>query len=177
MRVRDTVQAVLAAGFCALAADCFAQATITPVEPVDSVSRDRVGRVVVPEQSPTLDVTSVRPQRPVRLERPALPPEVQDRVNLFRAKAQAFLDRQQELRKQLLGVNEEDRARIREQMQTLRNQLLEQARQLKVESRDRQVELLEKLRDHRKVIEAARDSAREQLQDAQRQVRQRRGQD
>jgi len=119
----------------------------------------RVGKVVMPDTPLASDIVPLaRPKVP---ERQDLSPEVQDKIQKFKRDAQAYLDRQQALKKQLQGANDQERARIREQLEALRLKWLERSRELREEFRDRAAELREKLRDHAPVIDSARDTARD----------------
>lgn len=139
---------------------------------------DWSGRVVVPDQPTTVDSinTASQLQRPLRLEQNRLPPEVRDRIEIFKWYARKYLEQQELLKRKLQGATDEERARIREQLRQLRNQWLERSRELRREFKDRQRELIDKLPGHREVLENARDAAREQLRDQIRDTRDRGGQ-
>ena len=138
-------------------------------------TEERTGRVIVPEHLTAVDAPIVSAVRPLRPERQELSPEVALRVDRFKRDARAYLERQEALRKQIQGANEEERIRIREQLENLRRQWLERSRQMREEFQDRRAELMQRLPDHREMLENARDTAREQLKDSRGQVRKRRG--
>ena len=144
-------------------------------------TRDWSGRVVLPDSDQPTSVDSINTlsqlQRPTRLEQNKLPPEVQERLRIFEQVRKRYLEQQEILRRRLLGATDQDRARIRAQIQTLREHWLERARQLRQEFKDRQRELLDKLPGHREVLENAREAARDQVRDQMRDTRDRRGQD
>lgn len=145
-----------------------AQTNVASTQPV------RDGKVVVPDH-PTANDANVTPAsniRPARPERPNLPPEVQARIERFKQDARAYLARQEALKKQLQGANDQDRPAIREQLKELREQWLERAREMRKEYKERQAELADKLTDYRELLDSTRSPA---LQDAG--GRKRRGED
>jgi hypothetical protein len=137
-------------------------------------TRDRLGRVVVPERPTAIDAPTVV-ARPTLAERPDLTPEVKARIEAFRRDARAYLERQEALRKELLGSNDELRARIREQLEDDRQQWLERSRQIREEFRDRREELLRKMPERQEIIDSTREVVREQMRDARGEIRKRRG--
>jgi cell division septum initiation protein DivIVA len=110
---------------------------------------------------------------------------VRAQLQRFQQEARKYLEQQEALRKRLQGATEEERVRVRQQLQNLREQWLERARELRKQFRDRQSELIEKLPSHREVLESVRDAAkqsaleqlRDELKNQQQQGRDRRGQD
>jgi hypothetical protein len=119
----------------------------------------RVGTVVSPDAPSSDSITVVaRPKVPERQE---LSPEVQEKILRFKRDAQAYLDREQALEKQLHGANDQERARVRAEMKALREQWLERSRRSREELRERAREIKEKLADHREVIDSAQDSVRD----------------
>ena len=146
--------------------------------PTDNATQPvRVGQVVVPERPTATDAATTSNLRPALTERPKLPPEVLDRIERFKLDSRKYIEQQEALKKRLLGADDKERAIIRARIQDLREQWLERARELRAEYRDRQQELIEKLPGHREVLESIRSSAQEQLKDAQRDTRTRRGDD
>ena len=134
------------------AASVLAQTNITPA------AGTRVGKIVVPDAPANSDaITSVT--RPTVAERPSLPPEVLERIQKFRKDAQAYLDQEQAIKKRLQGANDQERARLREDLRLMRQKLLEQQRQLREEFRDRITELRSKLQDRSEMLDALKDSA------------------
>lgn len=146
-------------------------------------TREPIAEVVVSDQIAPADSVNLSStlQRPVRPERYRLSPEVLERIAKFRREAQRYIEQQEILKRQLLGATDQDRARIREQLHTVRQQWLERARELRQEFKDRQQELMETLPGHREVLEGARQTARDQLRDqiqeTRNDVRVRRGED
>jgi len=133
----------------------------------------RDGTVIVPERPTAVDanvspVTTVRPVRPGRRN---LPPEVQARVERFKLDARSYLAKQEELKRQLQGANDEQRAAVRENLRQLREQWLERARELRQEQQERRAELETKLRDHKEMFDELRNNAAEQLRDAKDETR------
>src|SRR6185436_13450393 len=124
-----------------------AQTNITPA------AGTRVGKIVVPDAPANSDaITTVIP--PNVTERPSLPPEVLERIQKFRKDAQAYLDQEQAIKKRLQGANDQERARLREDLRLMRQKLLEQQRQLREEFRDRIIELRAKLQDRSEMLDA-----------------------
>lgn len=173
----EQVVAVGLLGALVLATSAFAQSSNTSI--VQPATRDRYGQVVVPEKPTVADVQAVdNVLRPDRLERPELPAEVLTRIEIFKLKARAFLEKQQELKKQLQGANDTERARIRLRLEQLRQEWLSDAKELRTEAKDRRGELLKKLPTHRELLgDPARDELRDQLKEQQRELRDRRGTD
>jgi hypothetical protein len=118
----------------------------------------RIGKVV---SSPSASDAVITVDRPKVNERPELSPEVQERIRRFKRDAQLYLDRQQELKKQLAGANDQERAKIREQMEALRQKWVERSRELRADFRDRAAELRDKLRDYAPVINSAQEATRD----------------
>ena len=139
-----------------------------------SVSRE--GQVVVPEHltSPDASVSTgnLRPERP---ERPGLSPQVLARIERFKLDARKYLEQQQALKQKLQGANETQQAAIRLELQALRESWLERAREMRKEFKDRLPELRRELKSHSEVLDSARSSAKEQLQEVQQNSRTRRG--
>jgi hypothetical protein len=134
---------------------------------------DRKGTVIVPERPTAVDanVSPTTSLRPARSERPALPPEVQARVERFKLDARSYLAKQEELKKELQGANDEQRAAIRESLRQLREQWVERARELRQEQKERRAELEIKLRDHKELFNELRNNANEQLRNAKDETR------
>jgi hypothetical protein len=128
--------------------------------PATTAEGTRIGKVVLPDApAPSDGVTPVlRPKVP---ERQDLPPEVIDKIKKFERDRQAYLDREQALKKQLQGANDQERARVRAQLKLAREQWLERSRQSREEFRDRAREIKEKLADHREVIDSAQEPGRD----------------
>jgi hypothetical protein len=84
---------------------------------------------------------------------------VLERIQKFRKDAQAYLDKEQALKKRLQGANDQERARLRAELSLMRQKLLEQQRQLREEFRDRLVILRDKLQDRSELFDNLRDAA------------------
>jgi hypothetical protein len=137
----------------------------------------RDGQVVVPDKLTVNDANVASNLRPDRPERASLPPEVQERIQRFRNEARVYLNQQQDLKKQLEGANDRERAAIRDRIRQLREQWLERSREMRKQLRERQQELMEKLPDYREVIQSARDAAQDAAVQAQQENRRHRGED
>ena len=130
-----------------------------------AAANTRSGQVVVTEKLTTTDATTVGNLRPSRPEREPLPTEVVTRIQRFKENARLYLERQQALKKQLLGANDLERARIRAQMELYRQQWLREARQFRTDAQDRVIELQNKMPSRREVLDGLNDSARDQLRE------------
>ncbi len=133
----------------------------------------RTGTVIVPERPTAVDanVSSATTVRPALTARPALPPEVQARVERFKLDARSYLAQQEALKKQLQGANDTERAVIRDKLRQLREQWLERARELRQEYQDRKDALKEKLQDRQEIFDELRNNARDQLNDSRSETR------
>lgn len=130
---------------------------------------DRDGTVVVPDRPTAIDanVAPTTALRPVRPERPELPPPVKARIERFKLDARQYIAQQQALKQKLQGANDQQRALIRTQMQELRERWLERSREMRQEFKDRLPEVKARLEDHRKMLDEIRDNARQEIQDRQ----------
>lgn len=147
-------------------------------DPVNTTSQPkREGQVVVPERLTANDanVTATANVRPTRPERPGLPNAVLTPVERFKAEARAYLAREQELKKNLEGANDKDRALIRERIKALREQWAERARELRKEFKERRDELSAKMPDRQELFNSIRDNAPQTLQSDDGHTRPRRG--
>ena len=122
---------------------------------------DRVARIILPDpaalNSPTASPTGVRPSRS---ERPDFPPELKQRLRSFESLREIYLA-QEELRKKLRAANtDQDRERLRAQLQVLREEWLDKSRTLKEETRTRLEELKGELSPkYRDALDAAKQNA------------------
>jgi hypothetical protein len=163
-----TLVLLLAGGLIAVAAR-----GQTTTNPAPAATAERDGRVLpsgtfrAPE---SMAPTAARPERP---EQQRLPQDLRDRLASFEKVREAYLTEQRELLRKLRGATDEDRDRIRELIKSRREAWLEQARRFREEAKERMAELRDALPSHKEALEAARDNAREKLQDA----RDRRGTD
>lgn len=137
----------------------------------------RDGQVVVAERLTTDDsgVAATVNLRPKRAERPNLPPEVTSRLERFKVDARTYLARQQALKKQLEGANDQDRAALQERLQALRDQWREQSEERRKEYKERQQELSDKLPEYRELLDNLRSTAQEKAREAQDEIKTRRG--
>jgi hypothetical protein len=138
---------------------------------------DSGGRVIAPSSPSDSPLVNVSP-RPTRDEQRPLPTEVEARINRFKADARAYLERQEALRKQFQGASAEERARIRAQLETLRREWLERAKELRRDFSERRADLADKLPAYKKMLlDDVKNGARDELKDQKREVRDRRGTD
>jgi hypothetical protein len=140
--------ALLAALLLAAAAHVAAQTISTT--PTD---RNSDGKIISPEPTETPAINTAVKPRPDRVER-ALPQEIRDKVKQFETAREAFIRREEELRKRADGATTEKereaiRARIRENLERWR----EQARQFREEAKDRAKELQRELPNHREALD------------------------
>jgi len=165
---------ILVAG---LLAGVMAVSTVAQTNVSSTSTIKREGEAVLPEKLTATDTSGDANLRPDRLERDRLPLEVRERLEKFRVYARRYLNEQQQLKKQLQGSNDKDRAAIREKLVQLREQWKEQSRELRKEFQDRQRELREKLPDYREVLDSARNAATDAAKQAQEDSRPHRGED
>lgn len=130
---------------------------------------DRDGTVVVPDRPTAIDanVAPTTALRPVRPERPELPPPVKARIERFKLDARQYIAQQQALKQKLQGANDQQRALVRAQMQELRERWLERSREMRQEFKERLPEVKARLEDHRKMLDEIRENARQDIQDRQ----------
>jgi len=157
---------------CLTSPGVIAQTNVT-----SSTQLSRDGTTVLPEKLTVTDDSTTSSLRPARVERQKLPPEVLARIERFKREARIYLNQQEDLKKKLQGVNDKERAEIRDKLKSLRDQWLEQAREFRKELRERQRELVDKLPDYREVIESARNAAAQQALQSQKDSRPHRGED
>ena len=163
--------ALVGVAVCLAASAALAQTNVTSTQPT------REGTTVLPEKLTTTDDGTASNLRPTRGERQKLPPEVLARIERFKRESRIYLNKQEELKKQMQGVNDKERAAIRDRLKALRDQWLDQAREFRKELRERQRELLDKLPDYREVIESARTAAAQQALQTQKDSRPHRGEE
>jgi hypothetical protein len=166
-----------AAGISLLALPCLAQTSITPTSPSNTTTlRERMGQVVQPKafESAPIDPTQIDPLRPYRPERQDLSPEVRRLLERFNRRREAYLREEELLRKRLQNATtDEERARLREQYRERLREWQQRLRNAREEFDRRRQILLDKMPAHREALDAARENARERLND----VRKRRGTD
>ena len=163
---------LVAAVMCLSAVAALAQTNVT-----SATQPSRDGTAVLPEKLTTTDDSTMSNLRPTRTERQKLPPEVLARIERFKREARIYLTKQEDLKKKLQGVNDTERAEVRDKLKLLRDQWLDQAREFRKELRERQRELVDKLPDYREVIESARNAAAQQALQTQKDARPHRGED
>ena len=144
-------------GFCLLLSCMRAEAG-----PGSTNIADRVGRVILPDHvqfdSPGSLAANTRPSRPDL--RPELAPEIKSRIVRFEKFRETYLARQQELLRKLNGAaSDEERARVRAQLQGLRDEWLEKARAFKEDARARMRELQSEFPKYREALMDAKEGA------------------
>src|SRR5262245_17052253 len=106
---------------------------------------DRVARVILPDPSglnSSISAPSGVGVRPSRSERPDFPPELKLRLRSFESLRETYLARQEELVKKFRGAStDQDRERLRAQLQALRDEWLDRARAFNEEARTRLEEI------------------------------------
>ncbi|MBI5386340.1 MAG: hypothetical protein HZA90_16845 [Verrucomicrobia bacterium] len=164
MKQFGKIMAALGAWLFVAVLSSAAQGTnVTPTVPPAPV---RHGQIVVPEKPPVNGPAVAVDVRPTLAERRALPPEVRARIDRFRDDARRYLEQQEKLRKLLQGANDEDRARIRAELQALREQWVERSLELRKEFKERQRELADRLPSHRELfMEDSKTTLKQQLLD------------
>ena len=138
---------------------------------------DHVSRIILPDNAALNSPISSAPGgvRPSRSERPEFPPELKLRLRSFESLRETYLARQEELRKKWLGATtNQDRERLRAQLQVLRDEWLDRAHAFREETRTRLQELKGELSPkYREALDAARENAL----DAAKSARKRRGEE
>ena len=142
--------------------------TLTNTAP--KIVPERTGRVL---QAPASETVTPSPltARPDRPERPALSQDIKDRLQRFEQLREEYLREQRDLKRRLQGATDEDRERIRQLIQERREAWLEKLRTLREEARERLADLKAALPQHQEVLDAARESAQERVNE----IRNRRG--
>ena len=150
---------------------------VAQTNPVNSTLPVRDGQVLLPDRPTATDpanatASSLRPPRP---ERPDLPPPVLTPVERFKREARVYLDREEALRKALLGASDRDRDAIRQRIKVLREQWAERARELRKEFKERRDELADRMPDRQELFNSIRDNALHTLQSPEGHTRPRSG--
>jgi hypothetical protein len=145
-----------------------AQTNLTPEK-----TADRTGRVVVSDQQATTEGANIS-ALPGRLERQRLPTEIKDRLRRFELARDRYVKEEQDLIKRLRGAaTDEERERIRAQLDKQRQALLDRAKTIREDVSKRLEDIRGRLRPMSEVLDDARQNAR----DAANPARKRRGQD
>jgi hypothetical protein len=133
----------------------------------------RQGRIVVSDQQAT-DLGLNVGITPTTVDRRNLSEAVKLRLERFELSREAYLREQEQLKKRLNGAaTEAERERVRALIRDRRDDWLRRMRELRAQSKDRILELRRQLPSKGEVLDAARQNAREAIQD----IRKRRGQD
>jgi F0F1-type ATP synthase epsilon subunit len=147
----------------------FGQTNITPTVK----TTEREGRIVVSDQQATDLGINLSPG-PAAVDRQNLTPAVKERVQRFELSRDAYQREQEQLKKRLNGAaTEAERERVRALIKDQREAWLRRMRELHAQSKDRIAELRRQLPSKGEVLDAARENAREAIQD----IRKRRGHD
>ncbi len=162
MTVTKYPSLALALAICGTVA---ASAQTNPLDTANQVNLD--GKVIVPERLTSTEPANLAESnlRPARNERPSLPPAVLSPVERFKLEARAYIEREEALKKKLVGANEQDRAALRERIKSLREQWSERSRELRKEFKERRDELADKMPDRQELFNSIRDNAQRPLQD------------
>jgi len=139
-------------GLLLLGAAMSVSAQTSAVTPT-AIQRNNEGRILQPDISTAPTVNSTTKPRPDRLER-TLPPEIKDQVKKFERAREAFIQRQEELRKQMDGATtEKERDSVRQRIKEGLDRWREQARQFRDEARERVKELQRELPNLREALQ------------------------
>jgi gas vesicle protein len=126
--------------------------TNTSISP-SVTKRDSDGRILQPQTTPSPTAAGVNAPR---LERNALPPEIKDKVKQFETAREAFIRKQEELRRQLDGARtDKERESVRAHIKDNLDQWRDQARQFRDEARERAKELQRELPNLREALDDA----------------------
>jgi hypothetical protein len=166
---RESVVAGVAIVSVAAAATGVGQTNLIPS--VRNVERD--GRIVVSEQQ-AAELGIISPVGLTTVDRQNLSEAVKLRLQRFELSRDAYQREQEQLKKRLQGATTEaERERVRAQIRDQREAWLRRMGELRAQSKDRIAELRRQLPSKGEVLEAARENARDAIQD----IRKRRGQD
>jgi hypothetical protein len=147
--------------------------TSVGTNPTPDKTADRTGRVIVSDQQAKTESPNVAGQ-PDRLDRQRLPTEIKDRLRRFETARDRYVKEEQAFIKRLRGAStEEERERIRAQLDKQRQALLDRAKMLREDVNKRLEDIRSRLRPMSEVLDDARQNAR----DAANPARKRRGQD
>jgi len=123
---------------------------------------DRVARIILPDPAALNSPNASPPTgvRPSRSERPDFPPELKQRLRSFESLREIYLA-QEELRKKLkAATTDQDRERLRAQLQVLRDEWLDKSRAFKEETRTRLEEMKSELSPkYREALDEAKQRA------------------
>ncbi|HWN95535.1 MAG TPA: hypothetical protein VNT99_10915 [Methylomirabilota bacterium] len=118
-----------------------------------TLQRNTDGRILQPQSPSSPAVNAAVQPRTDRVER-TLPPEIKEKVRQFEKAREAFINREENLRRQLDGAaTDRDRNSIRQHIKENLDQWREQARQFRDEARERARELQRDLPNHREALE------------------------
>jgi len=141
------------------------------VDPEPSDTQDsNDGRVVSSDQvkqelEASDNLSAIDALRAERAEYPRVSPEVRDKLREFKEQRDRYLMEQQELIKRFKGATEEERERIRNLLKDKRREWLERSRNIREDARRRLRDIIQELPKHREALEAARESAREEVKE------------
>jgi len=125
--------------------------TISPTP--TAIKRTTDGRILQPDTVLSPASAGVIATRPDRNER-ALPPEIKERLRQFEAAREAFIKRQEELRRRMEGATtDRERESIRQRQKESLERWREQARQFKDEAKERARELQREMPNLREALE------------------------
>jgi hypothetical protein len=154
------------------AAVTFGQTNVDSITPAAKPT-ERDGRIVVSEQQAVDNGINLGPG-PSVVDRQNLTSAVKERLQRFEMSRDAYTREQAQLRKRLEGAaTEAERERVRALIKDKRDAWLRRSIEVRTQARDRIAELRRQLPSKNEVLDAARENAREAIQD----IRKRRGQD
>jgi gas vesicle protein len=120
-----------------------------------TVQRNTDGRIIQPDKTTSPTITDGQP-RPDLSQR-ALPPEIKDKVRQFETAREAFIRRQELLRKEMQGATtDKERDAIRQRIKDSLDEWREQAKQFREEAIDRMKEVQRELPGLRPALEEGR---------------------
>lgn len=135
---------------------------LRPVSP--SLDRES-GKPKPPKRSERIEYLD-RPEKPERPEKPGKPTrlsledEIQSLIDQFKNTRDEFLDKDKELRRILRESAQTERERIRSLIAENLQTFLDDQKQAREEINQRITELKDSLKDHREVIDAAKEEAK-----------------
>jgi hypothetical protein len=152
--------AILFAG----AAAVFGQTNIDSIAPtVKTTERD--GRIVVSDQQ-AVDLGINLGPGPATIDRQNLSEPVRLRLQRFELSREAYQRQEEQLKKRLNGAaTEAERERVRALIKDKRDAWLRRSLEVRAQAKDRIAELRRQLPSKGEVLEAARENARETIQD------------
>jgi hypothetical protein len=104
-----------------------------------------------------------RPDHKDKSDRSGPSEDVQRLMDLFKDARNEFLDQEKGLRQKLNAASKEDREKLREMIKEKRQAFLDRQKELRDELHKRTQDVRDQLKDHREVIDAAKDQAKDEV--------------